>query len=125
MLTPPLMTAMSDAQLVAAMHAEFDPLFATDKEAQLLARLESMLPHADLIALNEEAEIDTDDLKSVLEHSLDFPTIAQILDVLAEYSIETPGALREKLERANKFYDIASDAGDVIYRLSDLVAENN
>ena len=43
-----------------------------------------------------------------------------MFDVLTEFNCDTPATLREKLERADKFYDIASDADDIFTRLADL-----
>jgi hypothetical protein len=69
---------------------------------------------------------DTDDLEALrdladalgLETPDDFHALKE---VMADFYIDSLAALRSKLERSDKFYDIAIDAGDVISRLNDLI----
>lgn len=101
--------SLSDAELVRHAETVRDPLTTTDLEIELCNRLADT---DDLEALRDLA----DDLG--LETPDDFQALKE---VMADFYIDSPAALRSKLERADKFYDIASDAGDVISRLNDLI----
>jgi hypothetical protein len=101
--------SLSNAELVRHAEAVRDPLTTTDLEIELCNRL-----------------ADTDDLEALrdladalgLETPDDFHALKE---VMADFYIDSPAALRSKLERSDKFYDIAIDAGDVISRLNDLI----
>lgn len=101
--------SLSDAELVRHAEAVRDPLTTTDLEIELCNRL-----------------ADTDDLEALRDLAdalgLETPDDFQALkEVMTDFGIDNPAALRSKLERSDKFYDIASDAGDVISRLNDLI----
>lgn len=101
--------SLSDAELVRHAEAVRDPLTTTDLEIELCNRL-----------------ADTDDLEALRDLAdalgLETPDDFQALkEVMADFHIDSPADLRSKLERSDKFYDIASDAGDVISRLNDLI----
>lgn len=101
--------SLSDAELVRHAEAVRDPLTTTDLEIELCNRL-----------------ADTDDLEALRDLAdalgLETPDDFQALkEVMTDFDIDSPAALRSKLERSDKFYDIASDAGDVISRLNDLI----
>ena len=100
---------LSDAELVRHAEAVRDPLTTTDLEIELCNRLAGT---DDLEALRDLAE------SLGLETPDDFQALKE---VMADFGIDNPAALRSKLERSDKFYDIASDAGDVISRLNDLI----
>lgn len=101
--------SLSDAELVRHAEAVRDPLTTTDLEIELCNRL-----------------ADTDDLEALRDLAdalgLETPDDFQALkEVMTDFDIDSPAALRSKLERSDKFYDIASDAGDVVSRLNDLI----
>lgn len=106
------MAMMDDGHLVAALRAEFDPLFNTELEVFLLDKLEAMLDEKRDDAPLDEALDDT-----FIEHK----ELPEIIKVLSEFNAADLGVLRAKLERADKFYDIANEAGDVVSRLNDLI----
>ena len=87
--------SLSDAELVRHAEAVRDPLTTTDLEIELCSRL-----------------VRTGELEALRD-------LADALDL--ETPDDSPADLRSKLERSDKFYDIASDAGDVISRLNDLI----
>jgi len=101
--------SLSDAELVRHAEAVRDPLTTTDLEIELCNRLAGT---DDLEALRDLADA------LGLETPDDFQALKE---VMADFGIDNPPALRSKLERSDKFYDIASDAGDVISRLNDLI----
>lgn len=112
MLTPQLMALMDDHHLVAALRAEFDPLTSTPAEQELLKRIEKLL---------DEQKDDSPLEDSLVTACVERDELPAILKAMEEHYCSTASELRSKLERADKFYDIASEAGDVITRLNDLI----
>jgi hypothetical protein len=124
MLTAQLMASMDDEHLLAAALAELDPLTSTALETELLARFERLLEHKPFIDLVEEHEINTDELDALgqaLGAGVGIGELTTTIGVLEEFNATDTATLRQKLERADKFYDIANDTGDVIARLNDLI----
>ena len=124
MLTAQLMKPMDDGHLLASARAEIDPLTSTALELELLDRFERMFEHKQLIDLVEEHEINDDEVDALgkaLSAGVGIAELTAIFDVLEEFNATDKAALRQKLERADKFYGIASDTGDVISRLNDLI----
>ena len=103
------LSRLSDAELVRYAEAVRDPLTTTDLEIELCQRLAQADDLAPLRDLADALGLETPD---------DFQALKE---VMADFGIDSPATLRAKLERADKFYDIASDAGDVISRLNDLI----
>lgn len=109
--------SLTDAEFLReARHAQ-DPMTATEIQLELLHRFERV---AERIARIGEAEsllmahsIEIDRSESVTE-------LAEVLQVLAEHHCIDPTRLRAKLERADEFYDIAQEAGDVFEQLAEL-----
>lgn len=104
---------LTDDELLRHAANSFDELTSTDLEAELTRRLGERVA----------AEKDEEPLNDVLEQSgltrEDLPEIVRVMD---EHYCDTPGELRAKLERANKFWDLAQDLqGDVLTRLADLI----
>jgi hypothetical protein len=114
MLNEQMMAAMDDKHLVSAADAEIDSFTSTALERELLKRLDRLVDERDqyapLVALMDKKFGDT---------SPDY--IEEIFTAMDEFGCDDHIDLRAKLERADKFYDIASDAGDVIERLSSLI----
>lgn len=112
MLNAQTMKSMDDRHLVSALYAELDPLASTAAEAELLHRLEMLLDElADRTPLEN----------AMAEASLEYKDIPPILETMVEFSCYDAKDLRQKLERADKFYDIAQEAGDVIDQLNTLI----
>lgn len=121
MLTPQLMGTMDDAHLVAALRAEFDPLTSTALEIELLKRFERMLDEKRDDEPFDDAR-DDEPFDDALEDTfIEHEQLPEVIKVLSEFNAADIAILRQKLERADKFYDIANDAGDVITRLNDLI----
>lgn len=87
-----------------------DPLTSTDIEIELANRFADLLELIELDDVLTDLGIERKDLRPLLE-------------LLNDHSATDLASLRQKLERADKFYDIANDAGDVIARLNTLVTE--
>lgn len=124
MLTANLMASMGDQHLIAALRAEIDPLTSTSIEIELLNRFEKVLQHSSIIDLVEEHEINDSEIAALgeaLAIGVGIANLSATVALLDEFSATEPGTLRDKLERADKFYNIAGDAGDVIARLNDLI----
>jgi len=129
MLTAQLAKSMDDEHLLASARAEIDPLTSTSLELELLERFERLLdeasenkPVADLL---EEYEVGTDDVKAVIEsHPASLKDQAALLSLLNDQDIHEPDQLKELLELAAEFRDLANDAGDFFTRLNDLLTAN-
>lgn len=104
--------ALTDRELLAHFEATRDPLTTTDIESEIAKRFDALL----------EAEEAREPLDEILaKHNFDDGDLADILEIIDEHYCDSPGVLRQKLKRADAFYDIANDAGDVIARLNDLI----
>lgn len=56
------------------------------------------------------------------ELGIDVSSVCELLGVADKHHCASPSELREKLERADKFYDLADEAGDTFKKLADLAA---
>jgi ABC-type transporter Mla subunit MlaD len=104
------LSRLSHRELLLHADNQRDPLTSTDVEIELANRF------ADLIEL-----IEIDD--ALTEHGLERKDLRPLLELLNDFSATDLAALRQKLERADTFYDIAHDAGDVIARINTLITE--
>lgn len=105
--------ALSDRELLAHFHATCDPLTTTDLEAEIARRFEARVEldafHDAMDAIADECGIET------AQQAQDFR------ELLSDHYIHDISTLRTKLERADTFYDIATDAGDIVFRLNTLI----
>lgn len=105
---------LSDKELITHAEQTTDPIVTSDLERELLKRLDRRL----------DEELDDTPLCNALDEAgVDRDDLPEIIKVLDEFCVTDASHLRQKLERADKFYDIASEAGDVIERLAGLVKE--
>jgi hypothetical protein len=121
-----LLKAMEPGHAINALRADFDPLVNSPLEAFLIDWIESLvddgIDYAPLIAAADNAGYEPKDIEALTDALIgDVPATVALLEALTEAGIDTPAALTAKLERADKFYDIAQDAGDVFTRLTQLV----
>jgi hypothetical protein len=108
------MTALSgltDAELLRHAWAQRDPITSTELEGELLRRLAGAAQQIDDLASVTEA-IEKSDF------ALD--EMRELFAVLEECNANDLKTLRQKLERADKWYGIAEEAGDLFQRLTDL-----
>lgn len=103
---------LTDAELLRHVENERDPLTSTDAEIELVERFNALLDEHQRLAPV---------IKLVDDLGLDDEQIALLGDTFEDFHLNDVIDLRTKLERSDKFYDIASDAGDVIVRLNDLI----
>ena len=116
---------MSPQHAISTIVAQFDPLTSTPLEEHLASMVERLLDtlteHSKVIALVEDSDITSDQVADLLAAVIDSPqTTIKLLAQLADHSIDSPSVLAEKLQRADAFYDIAQEAGDIFDRLSTL-----
>lgn len=123
MLTPQLLAAMSDDRLVAVLHTEFNPLTASAAEVELLKRFKAALE-----SRNDQLDSALDDYEFSAKNIIDIGdaiiqntdnTVA-LLKAIGDAGIDSPEELKATLDRAEQFTRLASDAGDVFNRLSQL-----
>lgn len=104
---------LTDEELLRHVENERGPLTSTDAEIELVERFTNLLEGPPL----------PEDLQKALDDTgIEVVDLTEIVTILDEFSAGDAKILREKLKRANDFYDIASDAGDVIERLNTLVS---
>lgn len=105
------MRNLTNDELLRFLESGDDPLTTTDLERELTRRL-------------RDAQDELDELQAVRtafdDNVIDPADIKELLEILSEFCVENPAALREKLERSDKFYDIAQEGGDIIERLNTL-----
>lgn len=99
---------LTDRELLLHADNARDSLTTTDIEIELTTRF------AHLVGLTEIE----DAVKNV---GIDVADVPAIVELLNDHNATELKVLREKLERADKFYDIAQDAGDVIDRINALI----
>jgi hypothetical protein len=102
---------LTDDELLRYAHTVFDPRTGTALEAELLQR-----PDAATEALRALEPV----TKAVDKSEFELDDLAQLFAVLEEFSAGDIKTLRQKLERADKGYGIAEEAGDLFQRLTDL-----
>lgn len=101
---------LTDEELLTHAEQTMHALTTSDLERELIKRLQARVDLGDderIAVLDDVDADDADDLRAMF-------------DVLTEFNCDTPAALHEKLERADKFYDIATDADDIFTRLANL-----
>lgn len=106
-----LLTALTDDELLRHAWAQHDPLTGTELEAELLRRFE-VITHT-LVDLDPVTE-------AVDKSSFELEDMRLLFEVLEEFHVDDIKTLRQKLERADKWYGIAEEAGDLFQRLTDL-----
>jgi hypothetical protein len=95
------MTALScltDAELLRHAWAQRDPITSTELEGELLRRLAGAAQQIDDLASVTEA---------IEESDFALDDLAQLFAVLEEFNANNLKTLRQKLERADKWYGIA------------------
>jgi hypothetical protein len=104
---------LTDAEFLRVAEDAQDPLTATDVQTELLERFERAL--TDLETLRDiEANCE--------ELGIDVKEMLELLGVADEFHCTDFDSLRAKLQRADKFYDIAEEAGDAFKQLAELAA---
>lgn len=119
---------LDDNELLRLAHTEFDALTSTDLEAELLRRFEeygvTSAENEPLLKVLEDHGIDS---SIALEKTLgalkerDAESVSALLDVLGDFDIDEPAALKKALERNAKFEDLLNDLADPIASLHSLI----
>jgi hypothetical protein len=104
------LSRLTDRELLLHADNARDPLTSSEIEIELTTRFAHLVGLAEIEDAVKNAGIDVDDV----------PAIAEALN---DHNATELKVLRQKLERADKFYDIANDAGDVITRINTLITE--
>ena len=105
-----LMRNLTNDELLRMVQSDEDPITTTDLERALTTRL-------------RDAQDEITKLETMRDAFGDYePTdIKELLETLSEFNAESQDSLRDKLKRADEFYDIAQDAGDFLERMNNLV----
>lgn len=95
--------ALTDEELVRFAEQSIDPLTTSDLERELIARFDKRLGYADLD-------------KVLYDNDMPLGTAVELLRALSEHGVDSVNVLQQKLKRAEAFYAVAQDAGDVVER---------
>lgn len=102
---------LTDIEFLNIATVDIDPMVSTELEQELLHRFTQ--------AAVKEAE----QLNTLLEdfELTDIKKLEAVLKAVNEFVGDmSESTLREKLERADSFYDLAQEAGDIFARLNEL-----
>lgn len=102
---------LTDAELLQHLWANRDPITTTELETEVANRLQA--------AIDREAEV-APVVDFLDEQNIEAHELAGMLKLLEEFNAADIKSLRQKLERADKWYGIAVEAGDLFQRLQDL-----
>jgi hypothetical protein len=129
---------LTDSELARHADLAMDPLTTTDLERELLRRFseqtDAAAEFAGVAEVLDDFNIDHDttagieSVRSALQFQLDhgglnsdLTNARALLDVLADFDIDTPEALRKQLDRLSKFDQVMQDLADPITTLQTLV----
>ena len=104
---------LTHRELLSHAHISHDPLTGTELEAELLSRLE--------LTVDELDELDPIS-RAIHQSEFDVTEVAELFAVLEEFSASDLKSLRQKLKRADDFFTLAEEAGDLFTRLAALQA---
>ena len=103
--------SLNDEELMRHAQTQFDVLSSTPLEVELLGRLGRLT--AEVEELQRVAAV-------VETNNLDADQITEMFELLDEFNAADPKSLRQKLKRADAWYDLADEAGDLFSRLTAL-----
>lgn len=122
-----LLTALTDAEFLRHVQAEHEPMVAGPFEAELLRRFEPLCDQLEAFdglrsVLDEHDISEASDLRDRLDQPHDFggKPICELVDLLAEFDLDTLDALRKVLERDGKVTQILADITQPINTLAEM-----
>ena len=127
-----LLSKLSDRELAHRAWLELDALTSTDLERELLTRFEAQMARdetkaaidkvLDDFGLDETKTADLERIERALNFEAEFDpaTYRPLLDLLAEFDIDSPEPLRRILERDTKVSDLVNDLAAPLARLQSL-----
>lgn len=107
---------LTDEELLRHAEAQFDPLTGTELDGELRRRTATLLDEADQL-VPVRKWLDDRDMQPA--------ELMDLLHLMNEFHADTAKTLRAKLEHADRWYDIAEEAGDLFQRLQDLTTTTN
>ena len=111
---------LTDEELLREALHQLDPLTSTEVQEELTARFEKLLGQLDQFAglqyaFEHKIGLDLDDDQDRMK-------VVELLEVLEAHHVDGPETAKHKLERADKFYDIAEEAGNAFAMLAELAS---
>lgn len=101
---------LTDEEFLRVVHNE--PAI-DDVDVEVRARYERLISDLDTLR----------DIESNCEElGIDIESVCELLGIASKHHCTSASELREKLERSDKFYDLADEAGDTFKKLADLAA---
>lgn len=122
-----LLKSMDPQHAINALRADHNPLTSTALETYLIEWVESLVDQsADAVPYVEAAEncnfsASDIDMLGEMVGDYDLDTLAKLVEVLGTAGIATAETLKSRLDLADRFIEIAEDAGDFLPRLTDLI----
>lgn len=119
---------LTDDELLRHAQIDFDPLTSTELEAELMRRFEDnsaiTAENEPLLKLLEDrgicSESQLEQLFSQAKVVDDTPGAEALLDVLLEFDIDDPAALKKQLDRMAKFDEVMNDLAQPLATLQTL-----
>lgn len=111
---------LTDAEFLSVAEAAQDPLTSTDVQTELLNRFTKLVGSSE--SLETAADRISEQGFDVTEEA-GLQSLIDVLQTCRDFDADEPAALRQKLQRAHDFYDIADEAGDLLQRLAELAAK--
>ncbi|BCB27035.1 hypothetical protein SKTS_19210 [Sulfurimicrobium lacus] len=108
------LSSLNDCELSLFADSTLDSLTSTELERELLKRFNQRLAQDD----EDQPLVD-----ALAQCGVEFDDLVEIIKTLDEFHVADVDSLKEKLTRADKFYAIANDSGDVFQRLTSLINE--
>lgn len=110
---------LTDAEFLRVARDAQDPLTSTEIQDELLIRFEKIVEDG-----NEFEQIKTRlaDTGTYIDTEAGIDGLIELLHVANEHYCGEAVVLKTKLQRADDFYDIVAEAGDLFKRLADLAA---
>lgn len=110
---------LSDAEFLRVALDAQDPLTSTEVQDELLNRFERMVEAGNEF---EQIKARLAETGTYIDTEEGIKGLVEFLHVANEHNCDDAEILKTKLKRADDFYDIADEAGDLIQRLAALAA---
>lgn len=110
---------LTDAEFLRVARDAQDPLTSTEIQDELLIRFEKIVEDGHPL---EQLKAELAETGTYIDDEAGVKGLVEFLHVANEHNCDDAAILKSKLQRADDFYDIAAEAGDLFKRLADLAA---
>ena len=110
---------LTDAELLRVARDAQDSLTSTEVQDELLNRFERYVEDGSQL---EQIKTRLANIGTYIDTDKEVKALVELLHVANEHHCDDAENLKAKLKRADDFYDIADEAGDLFQRLAALAA---